>query len=72
MKQALISLLEGLIALLEKLPQKPEPTPAPAEQFLLTGEDRELIRQFLQSTRLTSADLNSDEPKYVHTYGDDE
>jgi hypothetical protein len=72
MKQALITFLESLITLLEKLPQKSPPPPAPVEQFLLTGEDRELILQFLRSTRLTPDDINSDEPKYVHTYGDDQ
>lgn len=72
MKQALIAFLEGLITLLEKLPQKPSPPPAPVEQFLLTGEDRELILQFLRSTRLTPDDINSDEPKYVYTYGEDQ
>lgn len=70
MRNALISFLEGVIKLLERLPQKPEPTPPPVERFLLTGEDRELIRQFLRSTRLTEADKTADEPKYVHNYED--
>jgi hypothetical protein len=69
MRQTLVAFLEGLIGLLEKLPQKPEPAPAPVEKFLLTGEDRELIRRFLQSTKLTAADYSSDEPKYLHANG---
>lgn len=72
MKQTLIAFLEGLIGLLEKLPQKPPAAPEPVEKFLLTGEDRELIRRFLQSTKLTAADYRSDQPKYVHTSGENE
>jgi hypothetical protein len=75
MKDLVITFLQGLIALLEKLPQKPPLQPEPIqveERFLLTGQDRELILRFLQSTRLTQADIASDEPKYVHTYGEDQ
>ena len=55
MKEALITFLKGLIALLEGSPKQ---EPSRVRDFSLRGEDHELILQFLNSTHLTHADLS--------------
>ena len=65
-ERALLPFLRGLVALLERLPQKgspvsqvqdTQPTPQPQKLYVFTGEDRELIEAFLRDKRLTDDDL---------------